>query len=52
MVKFFLGKIIARHRDIFYREASLVQDFMFILFKRVNKAEKWVAPPSAVCGGA
>ncbi len=41
MIKFLLGKIISRHRETFFREASLIQDFMYILFKRVNKGERW-----------
>jgi hypothetical protein len=41
MIKFLLRKFIARHKEILYREASLIQDFMYILFKRVNRGEKW-----------
>lgn len=41
MIRFFLRKIIARHKELILQEATRIQDFMRLLMKRRNTGKKW-----------
>ncbi len=47
MVRFFLGRAIARNKELIYREASYLSGFMQLLMKPRNSDERWTREEKA-----